>query len=212
MRNISKGHEPVSLVQHRCQSDATYNNLPAITKDELRRQLLKEQGYLCCYCMSRISEQDSRIEHWHSRASHQDKQLDYGNLLAACCGNRGNPPEDQYCDVRKGDQDILYNPAHADHDVQSKIKYLGNGIIKSTDVMFDKQLDEVLNLNFSRLRANRSAVMQGVKDALAQRGGQATGGQLRKDIQRWKASNSDGELKEYCQVAIYFLNKRLQRA
>ncbi|MGE0084276.1 MAG: retron system putative HNH endonuclease [Desulfococcaceae bacterium] len=212
MRNISKFHEPNSLVEHRCQSDPSFNNLPAAAKKEIRIQLLKEQGYLCCYCMSRISDHDSRIEHWHSQANYPQKQLDYGNLLLACCGNQGNRPEYQYCDVRKGDHEILYNPADPTHNVQDKLRYHGDGMIESNDSIFDKQLNEILNLNFSRLQANRKSVIKGVCIAIDKRGVQVTKGQLRQDIRRWDSTNSNGELKEYCQVAIYFLNKRLKRA
>ena len=63
--------------------------------EDLIQALLKEQGYICCYCMQRIYGEDSHIEHFvprdikntdpHSmRAS--DVELNYGNLFESCNG------------------------------------------------------------------------------------------------------------------------------
>lgn len=214
MRNIPKGCEPKSLALYRCQKNATYDNLPGQTKDELRKQLLKEQGYLCCYCMSRISEPQSRIEHWHSQSPNKypAEQLRYNNLLAACYGNEGKSKEWQHCDVHKGDDDILFNPSSATHDVESKISYLGDGTIRSTNTNFDLELNNILNLNLRKLKDNRQEVIRGVQNVWKRRKIEATKAQLEKDIQLWKAVNLYGELKEYCQVAVYFIGKRLKRA
>jgi hypothetical protein len=43
-------NEPKSLRLHRQKSVSNYDNYAE--KDDLRRALLEEQGYLCCYCMS----------------------------------------------------------------------------------------------------------------------------------------------------------------
>ena len=47
---------------------ATYSDA-GIPKDQLKESLLKEQGYLCAYCMSRISEDTMKVEHWHPQRS-----------------------------------------------------------------------------------------------------------------------------------------------
>jgi hypothetical protein len=52
MKRITKQSEPRSLVEHRSQTNADYDNYS--DKDKLRESLLREQGYICCYCMSRI--------------------------------------------------------------------------------------------------------------------------------------------------------------
>ena len=59
MKHIVKGTEPPSLTQHRLQAHADYDNY--VEKDELRATLLAEQGRICCYCMQRISEDESKI-------------------------------------------------------------------------------------------------------------------------------------------------------
>ncbi|MBF0526940.1 MAG: TIGR02646 family protein [Deltaproteobacteria bacterium] len=161
--------------------------------------------------MSRISAEKSRIEHWQSQKDFPAKQLDYGNLLASCHGNKGRRPKEQHCDVRKGDSAILYNPADQTHNVASKVQYLPHGIIKSTDTTFDAQLNDVLNLNLARLKNNREKIADGVFDFLSKQVGTITNSELIKEINKWKSQDEDGFLKEFCGVAIYFLKKRRQR-
>lgn len=36
----------------------------ALRRKRLKEELLKEQGYLCCYCMARIQPETSHIEHF----------------------------------------------------------------------------------------------------------------------------------------------------
>ena len=62
-----------------------YDDFPNKTKegcennetDNLRKSLLEEQGYICCYCMSRIDCKNSKIEHFKPQSLHRDKQIDY---------------------------------------------------------------------------------------------------------------------------------------
>jgi uncharacterized protein (TIGR02646 family) len=104
MKKIIKQSEPRSLVEHRSQANANYDNYPE--KDDLRKSLLKEQGYICCYCMSRIKLDEMKIEHWQPQTKYISRQLDYKNLLGACMGNQGARPQNQHCDTRKGDSEI----------------------------------------------------------------------------------------------------------
>jgi hypothetical protein len=134
--------------------------------------------------------------------------LDYRNLLAACCGNEGSSPSQQHCDVLKKEDDILFNPAYATHDVEAKISYLGDGSIRSDNPNFNLQLNQILNLNLKILKDNREGVLKGVQKVLELRGCQATAGQLKKDIERWTTVNSDGQLKEHCQVVKWTLRAR----
>ena len=52
------------------------------------------------------------------------------------------------------------------HNVEARISYLGDGTIKSTDVIFDTQLNEVLNLNVAFLVQNRKAVLEAFQKCL----------------------------------------------
>ena len=110
MRDISKGDEPLSLTEHRCQPHADYDNYS--DKDALRASLVSEQRGLCCYCLARIrpSVDHMKIEHWHSQSECSAEQLDYSNLLGACLGNVGKPRSKQHCDTFKGHAPLSRNP------------------------------------------------------------------------------------------------------
>ena len=210
MRSIRKNREPASLARYRSQQNATFNDLPSLAKQELRDSLLQEQGYICCYCMSRIKRESMKIEHWHCQSQYRIEQLDYQNILAACPGNAGRPPADQHCDTRKANSDLTFNPTQ--RDVENWLKYLGDGTIQSTETAFNDEIDEVLNLNFSRLKGNRKNVVEAVRQALDKKPGPRTKSQIKSLISQWDSADNDGRRKEFCAVAIYFLNKRLRRA
>ncbi len=103
MKQIKKGREPDSLLAHRKKSHANYDNFKE--KDDLRDSLMKEQGYICCYCMQRIAPnaEKMKIEHRQSQKRHPELQLDYQNLLASCKGNEGKAKHLQHCDTSKGE-------------------------------------------------------------------------------------------------------------
>lgn len=61
---IQKKEEPPSLTQYKKQPFAYYDGYK--NKEELRQALLRDQGYLCAYCMRRIenNRESMKIEHW----------------------------------------------------------------------------------------------------------------------------------------------------
>ena len=154
-----------------------------------------------------------KIEHWHSRAPgrYPAEQLDYSNLLAACMGNEGLPRRHQHCDSRKGERDLSRNPARPLPRVEQLIRFLGDGRVASDDPAFDAELNDVLNLNEAGLRNRRKAVLDAFKDTLTKRGPlkRAT---LQKWLQDWNGDSQAGNLREFCQVVVYWLQKRLARA
>lgn len=211
--------------------DVTYddNRLP---KKKLKESLLKEQGYLCAYCMSRISEDTMKVEHWWPQSSdtegkelsaeEKEKErllsIDYKNMLAVCMGNEGHPKKEQHCDTQKGNKHLFYNPSNPQDHHRLKIVYLRSGEILSDDAAFCAQLGKkegekagVLNLNCPKLMNNRAAVINAVLKALQNLPQKASKGKISAILQKWKEADSSGMLKEYAGVAIYFLTKRLQK-
>jgi uncharacterized protein (TIGR02646 family) len=58
-------------------------------KNAVKKDLLDEQGYICCYCQSRINmDEKTQIEHFIARSSDPTKMFDYDNLLAGCDGGQ----------------------------------------------------------------------------------------------------------------------------
>jgi uncharacterized protein (TIGR02646 family) len=215
MRHIRKGQEPPGLLKYRQETGATYDD-PRNPKDEIREQLVREQGYLCCYCMKRITTdlRGMKIEHWAPQgdpsASHL--QLDWKNLLGACKGNEGARWQDQHCDTRKGNAHLTLNPT--DPSCELHVRYLGDGTIKSDDQAIDADLNHTLNLNHACLTNNRKAVLDALVAAMRRKYSNKPWPEdaLKREITALQQFNSEGKLEEYCQVKIYWLRKRLGRS
>ena len=207
MRATAKGREPPSLTAHRRAPHGDYDNYP--DKDTLRNALVAEQRGLCCYCMGRIrpGANEMKIEHWRCQAHYPNEQLSYRNLLGACLGGEGKPSSSQHCDTRKGDADLRWNPADPVHAIEAWVRYGSDGAIWSSDAVFDDQLNRVLNLNLAFLKNNRKGVLDAVlcwwraqlKPVLPRR----------IERQRDKYTVGSGELAPYCQVAVWWLQRKL---
>ena len=209
MKNIVKGSEPKSLETHRCSSFANYDNYQ--DTQSLRVSLVAEQRGLCCYCLSRLLPDGDRmkIEHWQSQTRFPDRQLDYSNLLGACLGGDGKPRKLQHCDTRKGVLDLSKNPAHPAHDVERIIHYDPDGTIRSTDPVFEQEINNVLNLNLPLVKANRKAVLTAFLDAKPKEGDWSKV-RLEKWLEQWNGDFGHNQLQPFCQVVVYWLRKRLK--
>ncbi len=213
MRNIIKGSEPLSLTTHRQTPHSDYDNYA--DKDTLRHALLTEQKGLCCYCMKRIynGPDTMKIEHWHCQANHENEQLNYQNMLGACIGGKGQPPHLQHCDTRKGNCDLKWNPANPAHRIASRLRYESDGSIRSDDIEFDTQIENVLNLNIPFLKNNRKGVLDAIlywwHDEKHRLCGPVPKAQFERMRDRYIAGH--GELQPYCQIAVWWLEQRLSR-
>lgn len=210
MRTIIKSPEPHSLTEYKHIHGASYDGYR--DQDGLKASLVTEQRGLCCYCLRRIRPQFNgmKVEHWHSQAHYPDEQLLYSNLLGACMGNEGQPRDHQHCDTRKGDSDFSRNPANPMPRVEDLIRFQGDGQIASDNAAFGIELNEVLNLNEPYLRNSRKEVLEAFKGALEKRGhlSRAT---IVKWSEDWNGALGGSELREFCQVVVYWLRKRLAR-
>ena len=205
MRAIAKGPEPASLMRHRLTPHCDYDNYA--DKDALRDALVSEQRELCCYCMGRIRNNAMKVEHWKCQSRYPEEQLNYRNLLGACWGGEGQPQGLQHCDTRKGDKDLRWNPANARHRIETRLRYTADGSIRSDDMEFDDELNEVLNLNLQILKNNRKSVLDAILEWLNQEKRRAQGRVPRARIQREldRLTRHAGELVPYCQVAVWWL-------
>lgn len=92
MRFIRKGLEPESFTEWKNLENEnwspTWDSLQAPEKKDLHCALVREQGYICCYCGSRIRRSTSHVEHLQPRSLCNERQkLDYNNMLTSCnCG------------------------------------------------------------------------------------------------------------------------------
>jgi uncharacterized protein (TIGR02646 family) len=207
MRTIRKGLEPNTLTQHRQQPHADYDNY--IDKGALREALVAEQRGLCCYCQVRIraTAEGMKIEHWQCQADHPGRQLSYSNMLGACLGGHGRPEREQHCDTRKGNKGLCFSVCDPVRPIEQHIRFLGDGKISADEPAIDGAINEVLNLNLPRLVSNRKAVLAAFQQRL-QAGRRVD---PVRELPRWDGS-SPGELPEFSQVVVYWLQKKQARA
>lgn len=205
MRRINKGAEPNSLTQHRAKAHSDYDNYPQ--KDDLRAALVSEQKGLCCYCTGRIRAGSTtmKIEHWQCQTTYSQLQLIYGNLLGACLGGEGRATTEQHCDTRKSNRDIKWNPANTAHAIESRIRYLADGTIESTDEEFSKQINDVLGLNLSYLKSNRKAVL----DSMLNWWNFTPNARQKIQQQIDHRTGHAAELQPFSPVAVWFLRQKL---
>ncbi|WP_160715352.1 TIGR02646 family protein [Chitinophaga solisilvae] len=208
MRQITKIKEPNSLTKHRQQVHADYDNYAE--KDEVRNSTCTEQRGICCYCMGSISPDFNhmKIEHFKCQENFPKEQLKYYNLLGACKGNEGRPEKEQHCDTFKGKKVLTFYPCDTKRNIGDMLEYNNDGSISSKNETLNSELESVLNLNVSKLKAARKGVLDGFKETLLKRGAlhKAT---LVRWLADWEGTSHQGNLKPYCMVVAYWIRKRL---
>ncbi len=210
MRDIVKGREPVTLVRHRNDAAVapTYENLPGRAMEALRRQLLADQGALCCYCTRRITLDTSRIEHWAPRAKHPTRALDGRNLLLACDGHAADGPDAHTCDVLKDDSELSLDPLDG---VEHRLRYDAEGRILADTDHRQSELDRVLGLNRPHVVRRRRAALDGMMEALAKRRTGAWPRRLIEDKLGWCRAKVRDEFPAFAPLLVYWLERRLDR-
>jgi len=200
MIKIIKVREPSEWTEHRTTPGAEYEAKPA-----LRNSLLDEQGFICAYCMRRITYENSIIEHIKCRSKRPDLSMNYDNMVICC---QGNINDEDHCDKLKHDSDIAFSPFE-DVFIDSLSYETKNGKIKSSNTQWQDELESILNLNNSLLKLNRQAVIEGVIGVLAKKG--YTLHQLSSQFNEWKNPDKNHKKKEYCGIVIWYIGKKLRR-
>jgi uncharacterized protein (TIGR02646 family) len=228
MKYIEKGQEPPSLsafIKKNILANIypSYSNLDKKVIDDLSESLLKEQGYLCCYCMEEISLNSLRREHFLPQSRFKHEELNYSNLFAACNFSDGLPPDQQHCDIKKGN--LLIPKYLSDPKCSDYFRYNRSGEIlpygsfkRYTDYYQNfHQLNaeqktilstiEVLNLNAERLKTKRKdfifALIQSINGLEKE--------QIEQKIEDYKSKDNQGKLKRFCGVAVYLIEDYLKR-
>ncbi|MGK7938734.1 MAG: retron system putative HNH endonuclease [Crocosphaera sp.] len=179
-------------------------------KNDLKISLLKEQGYICCYCLSKIEIDSMSIEHWFPRSKFNVLETEYNNLFGCCKG--GGPAKRvkknrHYCDVAKGDKLISIYPIFP--NFETLIMYRSNGEIYSDNQAINKDLQETLNLNISKLVDIRQQKIKTFQQEIANyySNKDYTIDDLKLLIDQLYPSLEDGEDKydAYCMVEVGYL-------
>ena len=206
MIKINKGNEPTSWRVYRLTPGVAYQ-----ATEELRDALLKDQGYICAYCMRVIPVRDtgnpetSRIEHIKCRDRYEELELDYNNMVICCPGIIDGT---EHCDKSKGNQDISFNLFHP--AFQDSISYSSkDGKIKSSNAVWDNEINQKLQLNNNRLKYNRQYALDGIRSLLEKKKWRRA--ELESKLREWSVPDQDGKLKTYCGVVIWYLEKKLRQ-
>lgn len=205
MRNIKKSGYTI----HKKYKDTANGFDDLKIKKEIRETLVRDQHFLCCYCMGRIEGKpdDTKIEHHMPQSLHPELIFEFSNLLAAC----NSEGTDCHCDSSKRNTRISKNPAI--DNVQALIGYDSLGKIFTSDPVFKKDIEDTLNLNQMTLVNRRKSAIISIKTIFNKEfpGSTPNINQVQKYITSWSKPDSNGKLPQYCQVVIYYLEKRLKR-
>jgi uncharacterized protein (TIGR02646 family) len=162
MKYISKGTQPQAFTDWKALANddwqPSYDILGGEVKIAVKSSLIREQGYLCCYCEGRLTDEDSHIEHFRPQTDPATDPLDFSNMLCSC-QNRLKKGEPRHCGNLKGDwfeENLLVSPLRP--ECETAFAYTGDGNIRPANPEDDapKTTIQKLGLNISKLRALRS--------------------------------------------------------
>jgi uncharacterized protein (TIGR02646 family) len=166
MKYITKRGEPLDFTVWKNEANEdwkpTYDKLSGAVKQSVKTALMKEQGYICCYCECRLAQDDSHIEHFRPQSYPSVDPLDFGNMLCSCQSNvkKGEP---RHCGNLKEDwfdARLLISPLAS--DCESRFVFTGDGSMKPSkeDDCAAFETIRKLGLNIPKLRALRAKVIE----------------------------------------------------
>ncbi len=133
MKRVIKGKEPPALTawkaeNHDSPQNLVYGNLPGKVLDNIKEQMLKEQGYLCGYTMRRLNAvTECHLEHIEPQNA-STRDLDYANMLACFPSDGGDTKPGYGAPIKGGvavNSDNFVSPTHS--KVEQRFKYARNG-------------------------------------------------------------------------------------
>lgn len=211
MRRIQKAGEPEALQAYRRtvgEPAPTYDAIPANVVEALRRTLLAEQGWICCYCMRAIEERGSRIDHREPQSGHTDRWLDYRNLFLSCSGNLGGS---RHCDEKKGNDAITVDP------LTVQATWFGYGTAGTMSASRPDLIADLatLGLNCDGLVSDRKTVLARYLTHLDRNRAPSKPwpkARLEKALSTLLAPQAGGRLEPYCEMLACWLRRRIARA
>jgi len=133
MKYITKQAEPQAFRDWKAGANAdwqpTYDDLRGMEKQAVKQALMTEQGFMCCYCERRLTDEDSHIEHFRPQNNSLCDPLDYDNLLCSCQNKipKGTP---RHCgNLKNGwfDEALLVSPLSV--GCEERFRFTGDGLI-----------------------------------------------------------------------------------
>ncbi len=228
MRFIKKGGEPSAftewkeLNQRLSPQNLSYKNLQNPQKEIVKDSLLKEQGFVCGYTMSRLdSTKNLHIEHIESQSGNPEKDLDYSNMLACFPENGGDESHGYGAPIKKGKSVVLnvnfvspHNPeceAHFIYDKDGGVSATSEAAKLTIQAL---KLDHQKLCDFRKQAAETHGLTLKVRSARTKREFKSVA-EARRFAQEVMLPAVDGKLEPYCvalaQIALDFAHKEEQR-
>ena len=212
MKHIRKGGEPATLRAFRAGATPAWtpnwDGLPGAVKGELHQWLLRDQGWICCYCGCRIETDDSHIEHLLPRSQFPEHALAFHNLLA-CCQRALRPTEPRHCGMLKADwpdrdakdRGLMVSPLEP--GCERRFRFTGDGHVSPADATDAGAMATIdrLGLDIEQLRACR----EGAIDGALERAEALTERELRRFLDVLRAPDNDGRFAPFCLPVVQVL-------
>jgi uncharacterized protein (TIGR02646 family) len=213
MKYIRKDHlkEPISLREFReTTPNAAYDGLHGDVKETLRLILLEEQGFLCAYCMGRISNDRNNMEIEHyvtqkrhlnspfSEQEHKDQELRYLNMLGTCNGLRS-------CSGIRGNKPLVVDPKHP--DCEQLVKFKKDGFAYSDDL---NVTNDINHLELNKLTDVRREIIDKARERLKKHQNWSNN-IIEKEINNWKSKKKTRyglAYEPYCMAAVHYLESK----
>ncbi|MBU0473118.1 MAG: TIGR02646 family protein [Bacteroidetes bacterium] len=175
-------------------------------KESVKEALLLDQGYICCYCGLRIENDPStEIEHIKPKVectgTDEQKAMDYDNFLASCNGSQKEPkPRITHCNNFRQNKHLVITPLN--EKCESVFLYTSKGITISKDSTesIKKLIEEVLNLNATKIKNKREEILLALENDFATKSEE----EVKEEIHALSQKIND-RFKEMCFVSINFL-------
>lgn len=158
MRQIQKTCPPDEFVEYCKTPGVCYGELNGIPKRALRKRLLEDQGYICCYCGRSIEDdENTKIEHIKCQKNYEHLALNFDNMLASCDGgdkdrsDRVRPRHKSHCDAKKDNNDIPISPLE---NVDGLLCFFEDGTVKGKGLI-GRELVRILGLDAKFLDTQR---------------------------------------------------------
>lgn len=204
MKYIKKQTEPASLKEWKEQANEnwqpSYDKLRNKLKDSIKEALMKEQGYLCCYCEQELTLNDSHIEHFRPQNDPSVDPLDFSNMLCSC-QNQLKKREPRHCGNLKGkwfDENNLISPL--DTNCETRFKFTADGYIQPRQEEDNAALTtiEKLGLDIPKLRDLRRQAIEPFMDEML------SNEEIQLFVKGYLSPSNDGKFGEFW-TTIYYL-------
>ncbi|MGE4518919.1 MAG: retron system putative HNH endonuclease [Desulfobacteraceae bacterium] len=200
MKYVLKGLEPLEFSKWKGNENENwkpeYSSMGSKLKNIIKISLIKEQGFLCCYCQRRLYLNDSHIEHFNPQCKKEVDPLDYSNMLCSC-QNQLESGEPRHCGNLKGDwydSKLLVSPFNK--DCENQFEFYGNGEIApfGFENTAAETTIEKLGLNIPKLiDLRKKAIEPFLEENLDTQ-------ELKKFVKGYLKPDSDGKLGEFYTV------------